>query len=99
MATYKFGILRWLDGQNEDAAFSNESSALFDAFLDAVGTRIELKGWSRFRGGLNVSGSGETGTHSLFTESHGMECMFHVSTMLPLDPKDAQKVALCSGFF
>jgi hypothetical protein len=34
-----------------------------------------------------------TGTHSIFTHWRGIEIMFHVSTMLPFEINDPQKVS------
>ncbi len=34
-----------------------------------------------------------TGTHSVFTQWRGIEIMFHVSTLLPFEQNDPQKVS------
>lgn len=70
--------------QSENEAFANESSPAFRDFMDWLGERVELSGWSKFRGGLNVTDNA-TGTHSYYTtiERENVEIMFHVSTELP----------------
>lgn len=90
---FKFGILYSRAGQtSEEDMFSNEhGSAAFDAFLDTIGTRVQLAGFERFRGGLD-SKQGKTGTQSVHTEFCGHEVMFHVSTLLPYNASDAQQL-------
>lgn len=89
--TYKFGVLRWITGQTENEAMANGTSPEFTDFLQWLGERIELRGWTRFRGGLNVRDN-VTGTHSYYTTlpSDNIEIMFHVSTELPFSDSDAQ---------
>ena len=89
--TYKVGVLYWKEGQDENEAFGNETSEAFDKFLSVLGDRIVLKGFSKFRGGLNVIDD-STGEESVFTEYKGFQVMFHVSTMLPLHEEDVQKL-------
>lgn len=93
-STYKFGVMRWCAGQDEDAAMANSASAEFDEFCAFLGDRVSLVGWDRFRGGLTVT-SDVTGTHSVYTtlpSPNGLvEIMFHVCTLLPNDPSDPQK--------
>ena len=48
--TYKVGVLYWKENQTENEAFSNSSSENFDKFLEILGTKIQLRGWSKFRG-------------------------------------------------
>jgi len=90
---FKFGILYAKDGQTkEDEMFTNvETSSAFEEFLDFLGDRIKLEGWKGFRGGLDVR-SFTTGSHSLYTKFNSDEIMFHVSTMLPFNPKDKQQL-------
>jgi hypothetical protein len=90
--TYKFGVLRWESGQDENAAFRNGPSPAFTSFLNWIGERVELMGWTKFRGGLNVRDLNVTGTHSYYTTLplEGIEIMFHVSTELPFSETDAQ---------
>jgi len=91
--TYKFGVLYCKEGQTtEDEWFSNEhGSPEFDEFLDILGDRIKLKGWDKFRGGLDVQG-GTTGEESVYLEYRSQQIMFHVSTLLPFHVSDEQKI-------
>ena len=63
----------------------------FEEFLEFLGNKMELKGWTKFAGGLDVK-SDTTGTHSLFYEFQDYEIMFHVSTLLPYSTNDPQQV-------
>ena len=87
----RVGILYWKSGQSEDQAFSNQMSPEFDEFLNFFGERIRLKGWQKFRGGLNVT-MDETGEHSVFTEHKEFNLMAHVSALLPFREQDVQKL-------
>ena len=39
---------------------AEEASQDFEDFLDVLGERVRLKGWDRFRGGLDVKGKTTT---------------------------------------
>eukprot|EP01091_Cochliopodium_minus_P020200 TRINITY_DN8747_c0_g1_i1.p1 TRINITY_DN8747_c0_g1~~TRINITY_DN8747_c0_g1_i1.p1 ORF type:complete len:484 (-),score=118.23 TRINITY_DN8747_c0_g1_i1:28-1479(-) len=91
---YKIGVLYWKEGQTENQAFSNlheSASQEYTSFLEFLGTKIELKGWDKYRGGLNIK-DGSTGEHSIYTSFQGLEIMFHVATLLPYHPEDEQKL-------
>ena len=91
---FKFGVLfaQGDQGACEDAMYGNEhGDALFDAFLAHLGRRVALRGWDRYRGGLDVA-HGATGTHSVYTDWRGFEIMFHVSTLLPFSHANPQQV-------
>ncbi|KAL9988754.1 hypothetical protein ACROYT_G003237 [Oculina patagonica] len=90
---FKFGILYAKQGQTtDDEVFSNvHVSEDFERFLELMGDKIELKGWQKYRGGLDVKNN-MTGLHSLYTIYEGHEIMFHVSTMLPFTPDNPQQV-------
>lgn len=94
---YKFGILYVKEGQtDENDMFSNGNpnsppSADFEEFLQFIGERITLKGWDKFRGGLDVKND-TTGTESVYCKHRGFEIMFHVSTLLPFQQDDIQRV-------
>ena len=57
----------------------------YEEFLEWLGERITLKGWSKYRGGLDVKSkpiifcnlpvANTTGTHSVYTEHRGYEIM------------------------
>ncbi|KJE97824.1 hypothetical protein CAOG_007918 [Capsaspora owczarzaki ATCC 30864] len=90
---FKFGALYAKDGQLKDNdMFCNETgSKSFDDFMLALGDKIELANWSKFRAGLDTK-KGMTGTHSIYTAYRGYEIMFHVSTMLPYNEADKQQL-------
>mmetsp|Transcript_33152 Transcript_33152/g.83318 ORF Transcript_33152/g.83318 Transcript_33152/m.83318 type:complete len:1318 (-) Transcript_33152:9-3962(-) len=81
---YKFGVLLRRVGQNdEEALFANtECPSEFYEFLEWLGTRVTLKGFQDYRGGLDVK-QNTTGTESIYTSYCGHEIMFHVAPMLP----------------
>ncbi len=56
MANYKFGILYAKEGQiDENDMFGNtQTSAAFEEFLELIGDKIPLQGWTKYRGGLDV---------------------------------------------
>jgi hypothetical protein len=94
---YKFGVIIWQDGQTEDQLFANnEPSGPFELFLAMLGDRIELSGWQGFRGGLDVTGNGTTGTQSVFRRfahsGEDLEIMYHVAPLLPFSEKDLQQL-------
>ncbi|PRP73579.1 hypothetical protein PROFUN_02588 [Planoprotostelium fungivorum] len=90
---YKFGVLYVKDKQTEEnEMFSNvDMSPDFEEFLDFIGDRIPLEGWANFRGGLDVKRN-TTGTHSVYALYKDFEIMYHVSTLLPFQPDDLQRV-------
>ncbi|XP_028407633.1 GTPase-activating Rap/Ran-GAP domain-like protein 3 isoform X2 [Dendronephthya gigantea] len=91
---FKFGVLFAKQGQTtDDEILSNEKeSDTFDNFLKLLGDRILLKGWEKFRGGLDAK-SNMTGSTSVHTHYEGHEIMFHVSTLLPFsdDPQQVER--------
>lgn len=103
--TYKFGknakifnilnlgvIYQKLGQTNESELFSNaNTSAAFDEFLSILGDRVQLKNFDGYRGGLDTH-YGQTGTESVYTSFRQKEIMFHVSTLLPFTPGDAQQL-------
>lgn len=90
---FKFGVLYAKQGQTtDDEMFSNvKVSEDFERFLELLGDKIELKGWQKYRGGLDVKNN-MTGLQSLYTIYEGHEIMFHVSTLLPFTPDNPQQV-------
>ncbi len=87
----RVGILYWKSGQTENEAFGNNMSPELDEFLNFFGERIRLKGWNKFRGGLNVNRD-ETGEFSVYTEFQNFSFMAHVSALLPYRESDEQKL-------
>ncbi|RKO96157.1 hypothetical protein CXG81DRAFT_14481 [Caulochytrium protostelioides] len=94
--SYKFGVTYLAPGQTtEEEMFANKhenASPAFKQFLNFLGETIELRNWKSYRAGLDVSGSNNTGTHSVYTKWQGYEVMFHVSTLLPHNPSDRQQL-------
>ncbi|KAF4087696.1 hypothetical protein AMELA_G00073430 [Ameiurus melas] len=75
----------------EDILSNNEESEEFKHFLSILGQTVKLRGFTGFRGGLDVS-HGQTGSEAVFTSFHGREIMFHVSTKLPFTDGDTQQL-------
>eukprot|EP00005_Dracoamoeba_jomungandri_P003763 CAMPEP_0174254862 /NCGR_PEP_ID=MMETSP0439-20130205/4207_1 /TAXON_ID=0 /ORGANISM="Stereomyxa ramosa, Strain Chinc5" /LENGTH=1465 /DNA_ID=CAMNT_0015336739 /DNA_START=50 /DNA_END=4447 /DNA_ORIENTATION=+ len=90
---YKFGVLLCKEGQvKEQDMFSNESGGEgFNKFVSLLGQQIQLQGWDKYRGGLDTK-ENSTGNFSVFTEFHGMQIMFHISTFLPYSQTNKQQV-------
>eukprot|EP00727_Mastigamoeba_balamuthi_P010262 m51a1_g5859 hypothetical protein (721) ;mRNA; r:376946-380446 len=92
---YKFGVLLCRQKQHdENEIFSNvtqDASRAYRDFLDLMGETIALKGWTKYRGGLDVRDN-NTGETSVYTTLDQYEIMFHVATMLPFQPGDPQRV-------
>ncbi|CAD5231680.1 unnamed protein product [Bursaphelenchus xylophilus] len=91
---YKVGVLYCKAGQStEEQMYNNEtSSPAFEEFLDFLGQRVRLKGFESYKGGLDTRGD-TTGEHSIYTEYHSHEVMFHVSTMLPFTTNNRQQLS------
>lgn len=90
----KVGVIYIKAGQaeSEESILGNkEESPLFTEFLDLLGDRITLKGFDRYKGGLDTVHN-LTGTESVYTMWRNIEIMFHVSTMLPHEENDPQKL-------
>ncbi|KAL5275099.1 GARNL3 family protein [Megaselia abdita] len=90
---FKFGVIYMKSGQTcDDEMLSNEEGSKdFNDFLNILGEKIVLKGWERYRGGLDVKGD-MTGMCSVYTMYEGHEIMFHVSTLLPFSRDNRQQV-------
>jgi len=90
---HKHGLLYVKANQTEENEFfcNTETTVEYACFLDWLGDRIQLKGWGAYAGGLDTR-HGNTGDESLYAVYHGLEVMFHVSTMLPYSPLDPQQL-------
>ncbi|XP_073967355.1 GTPase-activating Rap/Ran-GAP domain-like protein 3 isoform X3 [Choristoneura fumiferana] len=90
---FKVGVMFMKAGQRtDDEMLSNEfGDEKWDRFLSLLGDQIRLKGWNRFRGGLDVKGD-MTGLYSVYTMHQGHEIMFHVSTLLPFSKDNKQQL-------
>jgi len=93
--SYKFGVLYRAEGQEEenDMFCNQHGSEAFEEFLDFLGDRIKLKGWDKYRGGLDTKND-TTGTHTVYRQllSQKIEVVYHVSTLLPFFPSDPQQL-------
>lgn len=89
----KVGIIYIKKGQtSEEVILGNrEESPRFAEFLEILGDRIRLKGFDKYKGGLDTVHD-LTGTESVYTNWKNIEIMFHVSTMLPHEENDPQKL-------
>ncbi|XP_041371207.1 GTPase-activating Rap/Ran-GAP domain-like protein 3 isoform X2 [Gigantopelta aegis] len=90
---FKIGVLFAKEGQSSDDEFySNEDgNENFHRFVSLLGDEVSLKGWDKFKAGLDVK-SNTTGEHSVYTVYEGHEIMFHVSTLLPYSKNNKQQV-------
>nr|XP_015799427.2 signal-induced proliferation-associated 1-like protein 2 isoform X1 [Nothobranchius furzeri]XP_054605799.1 signal-induced proliferation-associated 1-like protein 2 isoform X1 [Nothobranchius furzeri]XP_054605800.1 signal-induced proliferation-associated 1-like protein 2 isoform X1 [Nothobranchius furzeri]XP_054605801.1 signal-induced proliferation-associated 1-like protein 2 isoform X1 [Nothobranchius furzeri] len=90
---HKVGVLYCKAGQTtEEEMYNNESAGpALEEFLDLLGHRVRLKGFTKFRAQLDNK-TDSTGTHSLYTTYKDYELMFHVSTMLPYTPNNRQQL-------
>ncbi|CAF1244675.1 unnamed protein product [Adineta ricciae] len=90
---FKFGIIYQRRGQTtEEEFFNNERhSRTFDEFLDIIATRVSLKNFKGYRGGLDTSE--DTDSPISYYECYDdKEIMFHVSTLLPFTPNDVSQI-------
>ncbi|XP_071337207.1 signal-induced proliferation-associated 1-like protein 2 isoform X4 [Trachinotus anak] len=90
---HKVGVLYCKAGQStEEEMYNNESAGpALEEFLDLLGQRVRLKGFTKYRAQLDNK-TDSTGTHSLYTTYKDYELMFHVSTMLPYTPNNRQQL-------
>lgn len=92
---YKFGILYAKSGQSSETEFfsntSGATSLAYEKFLDSLGEKVVLQGWTKFSAGLDVERNYD-GTHSIFTKFKQFDVMFHVSTMLAHVNNDPQQL-------
>ncbi|XP_053469686.1 signal-induced proliferation-associated 1-like protein 1 isoform X1 [Ictalurus furcatus] len=89
----KVGVMYCLAGQSsEEEMYNNEAAGpALEDFLQLLGERVRLKGFSKYRAQLDTK-TDSTGTHSLYTTYKDYEIMFHVSTMLPYTPNNKQQL-------
>ncbi|XP_028643423.1 signal-induced proliferation-associated 1-like protein 3 isoform X2 [Grammomys surdaster] len=90
---HKVGILYCKAGQSsEEEMYNNEEAGpAFEEFLDLLGDKVCLKGFTKYAAQLDVK-TDSTGTHSLYTTYQEYEIMFHVSTLLPYTPNNRQQL-------
>ncbi|RZC37177.1 uncharacterized protein BDFB_011720, partial [Asbolus verrucosus] len=80
----KVGVIYVKEGQytEEEILDNNDNSLLFEEFLQIFGEKVRLKGFDKYKGGL----------YSVYTNWRNIEIMFHVSTLLPYEKHDPQKL-------
>nr|XP_018897162.1 PREDICTED: uncharacterized protein LOC109030581 [Bemisia tabaci] len=89
----KVGVIYVKEGQytEEEILDNNENSPYFSEFLKILGDQVTLKGFDKYKGGLDTVHD-LTGRYSVYTNWRGIEIMFHVSTLLPYEKHDPQKL-------
>ncbi|CAG5097915.1 Similar to RAP1GAP: Rap1 GTPase-activating protein 1 (Homo sapiens), partial [Cotesia congregata] len=89
----KVGVIYVQEGQytEEEILDNNDSSPFFEEFLQILGDKIRLKGFDKYKGGLDTVHD-LTGLYSVYTNWRNIEIMFHVSTLLPYEKHDPQKL-------
>lgn len=90
---YKIGVLYCCKGQTtEEEMYNNEEgSPAFEEFLELLGQKVTLKGFTKYRAQLDNK-TDTTGVHSVYTEFRDAEVMFHISTYLPHTPSNKQQL-------
>jgi hypothetical protein len=89
----KVGVIYVKEGQytEEQILDNNENSLLFEEFLQLLGDKVRLRGFDKYKGGLDTVHD-LTGLYSVYTNWRNIEIMFHVSTQLPYEKHDPQKL-------
>ncbi|XP_031776631.1 uncharacterized protein LOC100122885 isoform X2 [Nasonia vitripennis] len=89
----KVGVIYVQEGQytEEEILDNNDESPSFEEFLHILGEKVRLKGFDKYKGGLDTVHD-LTGLYSFYTNWRGIEIMFHVSTLLPYEKHDPQKL-------
>ena len=94
-AEFKVGLIYINKNQTKEEQFftNTHHSKDFEDFLSCIGDRIKLKGFKGYNGGLDTENN-LTGESSIYKEYQKYKIMFHVSTLLPMEEHDDQKVCL-----
>ncbi|XP_049795002.1 rap1 GTPase-activating protein 1-like [Schistocerca nitens] len=89
----KVGVIYVKEGQytEEEILDNNDNSPMFEEFLQILGDKVRLKGFDKYKGGLDTVHD-LTGLYSVYTNWRSIEIMFHVSTLLPYEKHDPQKL-------
>ncbi|KAI8356611.1 hypothetical protein EDC96DRAFT_446394 [Choanephora cucurbitarum] len=89
----KFGVITTQKGQTkEEAWFSNTGlSSEFKDFMNILGTKIELRGYTGYAAGLDIK-TGETGKYSYVSKWNDVDIMFHVAPLMPFSKNDEQQI-------
>ncbi|XP_054153028.1 signal-induced proliferation-associated 1-like protein 1 [Oppia nitens] len=91
---FKVGVLYAKDIQSSEEDFYNNRDVQdddFQCFLRLIGRRVRLKGYTGFRGGLDVA-TDTTGSHAFATTFRDREVVFHVCHELPFSPTNRQQL-------
>ncbi|CAH1396747.1 unnamed protein product [Nezara viridula] len=90
---YKVGVMYCKAGQStEEQMYNNqEAGPAFTEFLETIGTRVRLKGFDKYKAGLDNK-TDSTGLYSVYGQYQDCEIMFHVSTLLPFTPNNRQQL-------
>ena len=93
VSRFKFGVLHQRARQvTEEQLFGNrQMTPAFQEFLDLLGRKIDLKDHKGYRGGLDTR-HGQTGDTAVYEVFRGREVLFHVASLLPYSPGDAQQL-------
>jgi len=93
---FKVGVIFVNKGQmKEEQFFTNtHHSKDFENFLSCIGDKVQLKNFKGYNGGLDTENN-LTGEYSIYKEFEKYRMMFHVSTLLPMEEHDDQKVCFC----
>ncbi|CAG9823059.1 unnamed protein product [Phaedon cochleariae] len=89
----KVGVIYVKEGQctEEEILDNNDNSMMFEEFLQIMGEKVRLRGFDKYKGGLDTVHD-LTGLYSVYTNWRNIEIMFHVSTLLPYERHDPQKL-------
>ncbi|KAI8376327.1 uncharacterized protein BYT42DRAFT_498521, partial [Radiomyces spectabilis] len=89
---YKFGVLYVKAGQTkEEEWFGNDHSDTFDRFLNIIGEKTLLQGYTGWAGGLDVK-SGDSGEYTYTATWKENELTYHVATLIPSKTGDVQQI-------
>jgi len=93
MKAYKFGVLHCRKDQTTEEEIINNTEITPDLseFLGFLGETVVLKGFEKFRGGLDVKNN-TTGEKSVFTSLSNIDIMFHVGPLLPAGEDEMQQL-------
>lgn len=75
----------------EEEWFSNESTDEFNAFLNMIGHKIELKGYTGWAAGLDTKG-GDSGEYTYINNWNENTLAYHISTLIPSKSGDKQQI-------
>ena len=90
---FKIGVLYARDFQSTEEDFYNNKDVRdddFDRFLKTIGTKVRLKGYKGFRGGLDVT-TDTTGLFAFSTRFRERDVVYHVMNELPFSPNNRQQ--------